>query len=125
MKASKTEQEFCSQLQEDGIEASLITDKNSYLEKLGEKIKKIDSDTRWVCDVNGKDIDYIFYIVREHRYSATQYLDYIVVGNLHTDEKSQVDKITVSQKGLFGKLADKEWWKKSYIIFFTSNCSIL
>ena len=99
-----------SRVQQAGISATMIEDKNKYLEKIGVKVKEIDC-TWWVLDISNQDFNYVVRFYEYNRGGSVNFLDYIVAGSLHSSEKSQTDTLNVSQKGLLGKMASNNWWK--------------
>jgi len=110
--------EVCSQLQQYGIEASIV--KGMYLEKIGKEIKGTDwhhiYDT--ICDIRGQDIDYIIYIIITGRRQSDNYLDYVVIGDkpdLEGPKKGRADNLPRVQlsmkkdKGLIGRVTGINW----------------
>ena len=99
--------EIYSLFQQAGINASFIEDKNRFLEKIGDKIKNINSHMLFVADVNDKDFDYIFHIYESAGKASLNWLDYIIVGNIPTEATP------IAEKRFLGK--SKKWWKSLII----------
>ena len=107
LKLSYSSDEIYSLFRQAGISASFIDDKNRFLEKIGDKIKNINSDICFVADVIDKDFDYIFHIYEATGKSSLNWLDYIIVGNIPTEATP------ISEKRFLGK--SKKWWKSLII----------
>ena len=107
LKFNSEKDDIYSRVQQAGISATLIEDKNKYLEKIGIKVKQIE-DTRWVLDTSDQEFDYIvrYYYSSGSAGSSIHELNYIVADNSLKAENARADTLYVSQKGLFGKMTD-------------------
>jgi hypothetical protein len=115
-----------SQLMQAGIEASVTIDKNYYLEKIGDAVKKVDNHIEAVSDIQGKDFDYIFVHSTGHQTGSDDYWQYIVIGSLPEAEraKSWFDTIFYQKRTELRAKRNRWPWSKVFDIYWIGDTTL-